>query len=105
MTNIKMSDVFNLPLSTDGSTVYDLRPSLWMGKPSVENNYFFGVQNTKAGGIDKDLTAKVIADCINQHDALVELNKELIEALEFQMCNLDPKVAPLIKRAKEIQND
>lgn len=79
---MKMSDVFNLPLKVDGSTVYDLRPSMWLGEPSVENNYSFGVQNTKAGDIERDATALIIAECVNQHDALTQLNKELVEALE-----------------------
>ena len=50
---MKMSDVFNLPLKVDGSTVYDLRPSVWLGKPSVENNYWFGIQNTKVSELEK----------------------------------------------------
>ena len=50
----------------------------------------------------KDSVALIIAECVNQHDKLVDLNKELVEALKFRMCDLDPKVASLIKRAKEL---
>ena len=69
---MKMSDVFELP-------VIDV----------VHDGY----------SAEQDRAA---AHAINQHDALTQLNEELVEALEFAMCNLDPKVAPLIKRAKEL---
>ena len=88
---MKMSDVFNLPLKVDGGTVYDLRSSVWLGNPSVENNYCFGIQNNKASELEKDSAALIIAECVNQHDKLVELNKELVEALN-SMSNLNCKL-------------
>ena len=101
---MKMSDVFNLPLKVDGSTVYDLRPSMWLGEPSVENNYSFGVQNTKAGDIERDATALIIAECVNQHDALTQLNRELVELIAEmnEGYSADIRADELIKRAKEL---
>ena len=101
---MKMSDVFNLPLKVDGSTVYDLRPSMWLGEPSVENNYSFGVQNTKAGDIERDATALIIAECVNQHDALTQLNRELVELITEmnEGYSADIRADELIKRAKEL---
>ena len=110
---MKMSDVFNLPLKVDGSTVYDLRDSVWLGNPSLENNYWFGVQNTKASELEKDSTALIIAECVNQHDQLTAINQELVEALEDFMsegkdyCSdwLMKNSQETIKRAKELTNE
>ena len=59
---MKMSDVFNLPLTSDYDTVSDRNM-------------------TDLATFDTCREDEAAAHAINQHDALTQLNKELVEAL------------------------
>ena len=61
---MKMSEEFDLPLRAEGD-IYSSGSEIYIG--SFESNDF----------------DKAAVHAINNHDALVELNKELVKALDF----------------------
>lgn len=79
--DIKMADVFPTEVLTDNETVYNLKDSIWLGQPSVCNDWWFGVQNGSATPIARRKAAKYIAHAINNHDNLVKQVAELRAAL------------------------
>lgn len=66
-----MSDLFKSEFFTDEATVYNLKDSMWLGKPSKDNEWWFGVQNTDATDDERNKAALYIANAINQHEKLV----------------------------------
>ena len=65
MSKIKMGDVFDLPVITDYSGV-------------IFDNYCCAIGEV-CGTLDQ---SRLVSHAINAHDALIEQNKALIEALE-----------------------
>ena len=86
---MKMSDVFNLPVMQDKYGMIDSK-------------------GADLGCIYNGLCETYAVHAINQHDKLVELNKELVTTLEFQLGNdyihrkTKDEIRYQIKRAKEL---
>lgn len=76
-----MSELFKSEFFTDEATVYNLKDSMWLGKPSKSNEWWFGVQNTDATDDERKEAAEFIANAINTHDTMqsriVELEAEV----------------------------
>jgi hypothetical protein len=73
--DIKMSDVFDLPIFNNSHT-YESGESISI----ISDNYCNEIVSS-----DADLTKKeadYVCEAVNSHDALIEQNKALIEALE-----------------------
>lgn len=70
MSDIEMSKLFKSEFMVDGATVYNLKDSMWLGKPSKSNEWCFGVQNTDATDNERKKAAKFIAHAINTHHAM-----------------------------------
>jgi hypothetical protein len=68
MSDIKMSDVFDLPLVVDGNTLAE--------STGGQHSGFFSHRQDNAA-----------ANAINSHDALIEHNKALKAALEGLCCS------------------
>tara|TARA_R110000868_G_scaffold125265_3_gene331026 strand:- start:7089 stop:7451 length:363 start_codon:yes stop_codon:yes gene_type:complete len=65
-----MSELFKSEFFTDEATVYNLKDSMWLGKPSKSNEWWFGVQNTDATDEERKEAAKFIANAINTRDTM-----------------------------------
>ena len=68
---MKMSDVFgNRNITSSGTIITDR-----------------DIERSNLGAFNTNSMAKAAAHAINQHDALVAMNKELVEALESELEN------------------
>ena len=94
-----MSDLFKSEFFTDEATVYNLKDSMWLGKPSKSNEWWFGVQNTDATDDERNKAALYIANAINQHEKLVFS----LDDRDCYIADADMKNAELIARNAELE--
>lgn len=94
-----MSELFNSEFFTDEATVYNLKDSTWLGKPSKSNEWCFGVQNTDATDNERNKAALYIANAINQHEKLVFS----LDDRDCYIADADMKNAELTARNAELE--
>lgn len=69
----------------DGSTVYVLHDTIWLGKPHKENRIYSGVQGSKCSEVEKRATARLFSaasDLVEEHEEWASLLGEVYVLLE-----------------------
>jgi hypothetical protein len=74
--------MFKDKLKVDAATIYNLKDSVWLGVPSKENDWWFGVQNTSVSNEERNAAANYIANAVNSYEELKARVTELEDALK-----------------------
>jgi hypothetical protein len=100
---MKMSDFFNLPMDV-GSSLNNVGTAC---TELADCDFYLADFRRENTHEEAHLMARAAAHAINQHDALVELNKELVELIGEMNEGYSATIRAdeLIKRAKELNHE